>query len=111
MMTIEVSLTQERFEKFTRLAEEREKSAAELLEDLAEEFLETAQIRGTSHQTITEARTKFPGEFVAVHQGKIIAHHSKADVLLKTVEEQFDLASADVLLIKSEDFDLRIRLD
>jgi hypothetical protein len=110
MMTIEVSLPQDRFEEFTRLAEERERSAAELLEDLAIAFLERSRDDDTYDKVMDEARAKYPGEYIAIHEGQIVAHHREADALLRIVKEQLKLKSMDVLIAKVDDHsELRVR--
>jgi len=78
--------------------------------DLVIQFLEKEWLRKADHQAVSEARSKYPGEYVAIHRGEMIAHHSKADMLLQIVQTQFGLAGKDVLLVKSDDTsELRIR--
>lgn len=110
MMTIEVSLPKDRFEELTRLAEEREQSVAELLEDLVIAFLERSRDVDDYDQVMDEARAKYPGEYIAIREGQIVAHHHDADALLKIVQEQLKLKSMDVLLAKVDDHsELRVR--
>ena len=53
--TIEVTLPQEQYERLTRVAKERDQSPAELLGNLAVEFLETAKDEAANYRAIAEA--------------------------------------------------------
>lgn len=106
---LEISMPEEKYERLARLAETRNQSASELLDDLATEFLETTRAREEDYRAVEEAQASYPGEYVAVRQGQILAHASQAHTLLQRIQEQFGLTGADVLLVKIDAPDLRIR--
>jgi len=108
-VTIEVPLAQKDYDLLARVAEERDQSAVELLQHLASEFLETLQAREANYQAVEEAHARFPGEYVAICDGQILARAEKATTLLQTIQERFKLTSADVLIVKADFPDLRIR--
>ncbi len=54
------------------------------------------------HHAVREARRKYPGQYVALYQGRILAHATDAATLLERVRRDFGLTSTDVLLIKAE---------
>ena len=108
-VTVEVSIPQENYELLVRLARERDQSAGDLLEHLTNEFLEAAKMREADYQAVEEAQGRFPGEYVAIRQGQILAHASRANTLMQVVRDQFGLTGADVLLVKLDLPDLRIR--
>ena len=108
-VTIEVSIPQENYELLVRLAQERDQSAGELLEHLTSEFLEAAKLRKADYRAVRKAQGRFPGEYVAIRQGQILAHASQANTLMRVVQDQFGLTAMDVLPVKLDWPDLRIR--
>ena len=108
-VTLEVPLAQKDYELLARVAEERDQSAAELLQHLAAEFLETLQAREANFKAVEEAHVRFPGEYIAIRDGQILAHANTATTLLQVIREKFKLTGMDVLIVKADLPDLRIR--
>ena len=108
-ITIEVPIPQQQYALLTRLAEEQEKSVAELLEELATEFVEAAQAQSADDQTLATAQARYPGEYVALWRGQILTHADRATTVFQMVRDQFGLTGTDVLLVKMEPPDLQIR--
>jgi len=102
-------MAQQHYELLTSIAAQRDQSAGELLEHLTTEFLETARAEEANHRAVEEAQTRYPGEYVAIRQGQILAHANHATTLLQIIGEQFGLTGADVLLAKIDFPDLRVR--
>jgi len=108
-VTVEVSMPQKDYERLARAAEERDQSAAELLERLAAEFLETLRAREINYRAVAEAHARFPGEYVAIRDGQILARADTATTLLETLQGKYQLTGVDVLIVKADVPDLRIR--
>ena len=108
-VSVEVPMLQEDYELLVRAAEERDQSAAELLQHLATEFLGSLQMREANYRAVEEARARFPGEYVAIRNGQILAHADAATTLLQTIQDEYKLSSADVLMAKADPPDLQIR--
>ena len=108
-VNVEVPMPQKDYELLARAAEERDQSAAELLQHLATEFLEMLQVREANYRAVEEARTHFPGRYVAIRDGQILAHADAATTLLQTVQDKYKLSGVEVLIVKADPPDLRIR--
>ena len=108
-VTVEVPVAQQHYDLLTRIAAERDQSAGELLEHVATEFLETVRADEANYRAVEEAQTEYPGEYVAIHHGQIVAHADQATTLLQIIREKHGLTGADVLLVKVDSLDLRIR--
>jgi hypothetical protein len=108
-VTLQVPLAQQHYELLARVAEERDQTATELIEHLATEFLETVQKQAASRQAVEEAQAQYPGEYIAIRHGQVLAHADQATTLLQVIQDKFGLTGADVLLAKVDSPDLRIR--
>lgn len=106
---VKVPLAQKNYELLNRAAEERAQTAAELLEHLAADFLETVQGEEANYRAVEEAQAQYRGEYIAVRAGQIVAHADKVTTLLETLRDKFNLTGADVLLAKIDFPDLQIR--
>jgi hypothetical protein len=107
--TVAVPIPQPSYEQLARLAEERHQSVADLLSNLATEFLETTHADLANFAAVEEAYSLFPGEFVAIRNGAVLAHGSTATEVLQSVQDRLGLAASEVLLAKADFPDLRIR--
>ena len=108
-VSVEVPMPQKDYELLARAAEERNQSAAELLQHLATEFLDTLQMREANYQAAEEARARFPGEYAAIRDGQILAHADKVTTLLQMIQDRYKLGGEEVLVVKADPSDLRIR--
>jgi ABC-type amino acid transport substrate-binding protein len=100
-MTLDISLSQPQYEYLLRMAEEQNRPIADLLSHLIAQVLTTTQ-QDAEHHAVREARYKYPGQYVALYQGRILAHATDAATLLERVRRDFGLTNTDVVLVKAE---------
>ena len=102
-----ITLDQNVYKRLKAAAEEHETTADALLEDAARQYLwemERQKISEESEmfrQQYPELKEKYLGQYVAMHQGKVVDHDVNEDELWKRVRERY--GRTPVLIVRVEE--------
>lgn len=107
-ITLEIPIPQTDYELIARLAQTRNQSPIEIIGAVTSKFVETLREQEANYTAIEQAQSQYPGEFIAVHQGQILAHANQATTVLETIHAQFGLEASAVLLVKTTSADWQV---